>query len=162
MKYISIFVISIILMLILLSIVFSRVFGKNNNEKIADIKLLHFSYSTGYHYNASIKFELECNDECILYYKVDGVSYEDKKEHKVDKELVKEIADKLNEYNVVKWDKYNKSNPNILDGNSFSLDIEYKDDKKISASGYESWPTNYGNVKKNLNSAFSKYIDEDN
>ena len=35
-----------------------------------------------------------------------------------------------------------------------------KDGKSISASGYMKWPTNYGNVKKELKEIFDSFIRE--
>lgn len=129
-------------------------------DKLNDIKVLHFSYTTGYHMNASINYELECNEDCILYYKGDGIDYEDRKEYKVEKELLKEIEDKLNEYEVINWNGFNGYTKDVLDGNSFNLSITYDNDKKVNAHGYEMWPENYRKVRDYLDQVFSKYKED--
>ena len=156
MKYFIIGV--LVLIIIVLFILFYK--NKKNVNNIEDIKQLHFSYSTGYHHNASIDYEIVCDSECKLYFKDDGVSYEDRKEYKIDKDILKEIEDKLNEYEVINWNNYNKSSQDVLDGNSFSINIKYKDDESISAHGYESWPKNYREVRSYLDNTFSKYINK--
>ena len=42
----------------------------------------------------------------------------------------------------------------------FLFSINMKDGKSISASGYMKWPTNYGNVKKELKEIFDSFIRE--
>ena len=41
-----------------------------------------------------------------------------------------------------------------LDGDSFSFSLYTEDGKSISASGYMSWPKNYGEVEKELTNIF--------
>lgn len=159
MKYIIICIIAIIIILLL---IFKLELFKDKKvikeEKIQNINSIEFNYTTGYHYNGSISYEIQCNEECILYYKGDGISEEDKKKYIIDKEVVKDIENKLNEYKVIDWNNFYESNQYVLDGNSFYIKITYDNDKQIIARGYESWPNNYRYVREYINNALSKYM----
>ena len=46
-------------------------------DKISGIKIFHYSYSVGYHYEARIYYELECKNKCTLKIKDEGITEED-------------------------------------------------------------------------------------
>ena len=53
------------------------------------------------------------------------------------------VAETLHRLGVEKWDGFCKSDPNVLDGESFSLEIVLADRKKITAHGCNAYPQNY-------------------
>ena len=67
-----------------------------------------------------------------------------------------ELCAKLHTLGVQKWNGFSKSNPNVLDGESFSLDIELTDGSTITAYGCNAYPENYQEVYKLLNNAVDK------
>ena len=73
-----------------------------------------------------------------------------KKEYELSKEEVNTVIKKLNEYKIISWNGFRKTDKYVLDGNSFSMYIIYDGDKTISASGYMMWPNNYRNVRDYL------------
>ena len=157
----------IILILIILLIIIYMVFfrGKDNDpivstREIKDIKSLHYSYSVGYAMYANYIYEIKCNDKCIIKIKPNGYSEEEAKEYEVSEDKIKEIINVLNKYEVSKWDGYSKSDPNVLDGDSFSFSLYEKDGKSISASGYMMWPEHYRDVKNELKEIFDSFIKE--
>ncbi|MBQ4468018.1 MAG: hypothetical protein II918_07360 [Firmicutes bacterium] len=64
--------------------------------------------------------------------------------------LYYEIAEFFYEIGIEKWDGFCKSNPDVLDGYSFSFEAETIDGKKISARGSNSYPSNYGKFEDYL------------
>ena len=131
------------------------------NKTIEGITRIHFSYSVGNYMDGSIDYELLCDDECKLYYKGNRIPIEKRKEYAFDKNTVREIEEKLNSYRVSQWDGFRGGNKFVLDGDSFSLYIQYKDGKSIDAHGYENWPKNYSDVKNYLIQVFSEVIPEE-
>ena len=150
-KYI-VFVAILLLVLILMAI---RLFNHSVDVVVSDIKHMRFHYTKGYAMNADVSYEIECSDgECILTYKPYGIDENDAKKKKLDSETVKKIENILTKYEVARWDGFDKSAKDVLDGDSFSFSLTMKDDSSISASGYMKWPENYGNVRNELDSLF--------
>ena len=129
-------------------------------KKIENIKHLYFTYTSGYDMNSYATYTLDCTDECILKAKQLGVPDEEIIEVEIPKEKVEEIANKLNEYHVSRWNGFSKSDKYVLDGDSFSFNLDYNDNDKISAHGYMMWPNNYSDVKSYLVNTFNEYIKE--
>ena len=126
-------------------------------DKISGIKIFHYSYSVGYHYEARIYYELECENKCTLKIKDEGITEEDAPVYEVDKEITKKLEAILNKYSVGSWNGFSKSDHNVLDGDSFSLYLRTEDDDTVEASGYMKWPKNYEEVKEEIISFFDKY-----
>ncbi|MBQ3306583.1 MAG: hypothetical protein IJG68_00160 [Bacilli bacterium] len=118
--------------------------------KIENIKSLEYFYTTGYYINADVRYNIECEKSCILKIKPQGKSNEEQEEYELSEETLKQIEDLLNKYQVSEWDGFNKTDSRVLDGNSFHFYVTYEDGKSISASGYMSYPKNYGIVTKEL------------
>ena len=156
MKKKVLFIILIILLVIGVIVMFRIKKPKN----IETIKYLNFGYSTGTMMNSYVSYNLEFKDNKYkVSIKPNMVSDEDKKITVMTKKDIEKIIDILNKYEVYKWDGFKKSNPNVLDGDSFNLTIKYNDDKSISASGYMMWPKNYREVQGELDSIFMKYYE---
>lgn len=148
----------IILIVVLIGVII--MFKINKTKKIESIKYLNFGYSTGTMMNAYVSYNLEFKDNKYkASIKPNLVSDEDKKITVMTKKNVEKIIDILNKYEVYKWDGFKKSDPNVLDGDSFNLAVRYNDDKSISASGYMMWPKNYREVQGKLDSIFMKYYE---
>lgn len=67
-----------------------------------------------------------------------------------------ELCAKLHAFGVQRWNGFSKSNPNVLDGDSFSLNIELTDGSTITAYGSNAYPKNYQEVYKLLDNAVNK------
>lgn len=126
-------------------------------NKIEDIKSFHYSYTVGNYYEASVVYELECKDKCSLKIKRERVTIEDATIYEVDRELVDELEDILNKYNVGHWNGFDKNNRNVLDGNSFTLSIKMDNNEEVYARGYMKWPKNYQEVKKDIIDLFGQF-----
>ena len=153
MKKKVLFIILIILLVIGVIVMFRIKKPKN----IETIKYLNFGYSTGTMVNSYVSYNIEYKDgEYKVSIKPNMVSDEDKKITVMTKKDVERIIEILNKYEVYKWDGFKKSDPYVLDGDSFNLSVRYNDDKSISASGYMMWPKNYREVQGELDSIFMK------
>ena len=135
---------------------------KQENEIIktienGDLKSLYLSYSKGYMMNANIRYDFNFDKETNKYYveiKPYLIAEEDKLKIEVDDSFKDKLSDILIKYNVDKWDGFNKSDQNVLDGDGFSFSARFQDDTSVSASGYMMWPDNYRNVRDELDSLF--------
>jgi len=154
-KYLIIWV--IVIVIVVLIIVIRSVLMNKKIVTISNIKSFHFSYSTGNMINASVSYDLKCdNDIFIATIKPDGVAIEDAIKIEVTNEQMKKLEDILKKYHVEKWNGFDKVDKNVLDGNSFSLSIRMKDNSYISAYGYMKWPKNYSEVSNELGEFFAK------
>lgn len=128
---------------------------------IKDIKNFHFSYSTGNYIYGSVSYEIMIEDEkYILAIKPDGVEEEKATKIEIDEMTVENVLNILNKYNVKNWNGFNKSDIDVLDGNSFSMSLTEKDGANTSAHGYMMWPDNYHKVKEELDKLFKNILDE--
>lgn len=157
-RNIIIIIVGILLLLILFLII--KLNSKSPKE-ISNITYLRFSYTTGNYMNANIVYEINLkNGKYIAKIKPSGIKEEDAKEVKISNEKMKEIEKTLNEYNISRWNGFNKSDKYVLDGSSFSMSIKLKNDKYISASGYMRWPNNYKKVRSYLDDTLGSLYKE--
>ena len=158
MKYILL----ILFIILIIGVIIFICCFKTKKIEIGEFKYFEFGYSTGYAMYSSVNYRVECEDKCIAKIKPDGLSDDDKIEVELTDEEVSKLINILNEYDVSKWNGFNKSDKNVMDGNSFHMYMKMKNDDYISASGYMKWPKNYGNVCGELDSFFDKYIPKNN
>lgn len=120
-------------------------------KTIDTIEYMRFSYSSGWDAYSYTRYEIEKIDEdYYLDIKPSGVPEEEIQTIRLDKETINKIIDIFNKYNVSKWNRFNKYDKDVLDGDSFSFDLKTEDNNYISASGYMKWPNNYKEVRKEL------------
>ena len=125
--------------------------------KIEDLKSFHYSYTVGYYMNASISYEVkEDNDKYIVRIKDAGMPEEDAREYSLSKDKIKELEDLLNKSNIYRWNGFNKSDKRVMDGDSFSISINWGDYRNISAHGYMKYPKNYSEITGKIESWFSE------
>jgi hypothetical protein len=146
--------------IIVLVIVLILLLKPKKKTEINNIKSMSINYTTGTYIYADILYEIECSDKCIARFKPNGVSYEEKNEKDIDKNTIKKIENVLNKYDVIKWNGFNQNDKNVLDGNSFSVNIKYNDNKTIEAHGYMMYPKNYRDVLKEIKEIFNEIFGE--
>lgn len=135
--------------------------GVTKKTEITNFEYLHFSYSTGNMIYSNVRYSIDLKEgKYIATIKPNDVPDEEAKEVEINEETIKQIIEVLNEYDVLSWDKFNKSDKNVLDGDSFSFNMKLDDKQSISASGYMEWPKNYGNVKGELDDILKKLYEE--
>lgn len=150
-------ILTIVLSLLLVGGINMFLFNKKEVE-IIDLKYMHLGYSTGTMVNSNVRYNLELKDgKYMAEIKPNSMADEDTMTVEMKKEDVQKIKDILKKYHVGRWNGFNKSDQNVLDGDSFSFSIRFVDDTSISASGYMMWPNNYGEVEKALTEIFMSY-----
>ena len=128
---------------------------KEEDLDVKKIKSFYMTYSNGYAMNSYTRYRLFLKDE---KYFVEIKPYDTPEEELLEKEVDIIVANKiieiLKKYKVNKWNGFDKTDQNVLDGDSFSLSIVLDEDKFISAHGYMMWPDNYRNVEVEISSVF--------
>lgn len=158
-KYIVLIISGVLLLLLILLILVLLLLPKD--KKIENVTHLRFTYTTGYHMNASVAYEIDLiDDKYIATIKPTDLPEESAKEIELNKKQVLEIENKLNEYHVSRWNNFHKNNQYVLDGDSFSINIK-SNDLEISASGYMMWPNNYREVRSYLDTTLGSLYKEE-
>ena len=148
-------IIVIIVILIVLSLGSLLLNNKKVDIKINSIKRMHLSYSTGTMKDSNVQYDLyEQQGNYYASVKPNDLSEEETKVIEIDSKTLDKIIDLLNEYNVSSWNNFHKFDKNVLDGDSFSFNLTTQDDKRIEASGYMTYPKDYGKVCGSLDTIF--------
>ncbi len=162
MKYVIIGVLVVITILFVVGCTTKK--EKNDKDdktvEIGELKTLDLFYTNGYAYQADVSYKINCDEECTLIVKPYLKSEEESITVNINNEDIKKIEEILKKYEVGKWNGFSKTDPNVLDGDSFHFYVTFKDGKSISASGYMMYPTNYGSVEKELEEIFESLIGE--
>ena len=128
---------------------------RKHNKVIRNIVSFEYSSVNGMAIDDYTKYSIECNKNlCIYVIKPDGKKESDVKKIELDNNLISELAEKLNKYNVYSWDGFDKTDKDVLDGKSFSIRIAMNDGNSIFARGYMMWPEKYKEVEKELDNFF--------
>ena len=148
----KIFLILIIIIAIFLIIFIIR---RKKDVEISKIKYFNFGYSTGNMANAYVSYNIELKDKKYqVSIKPTGITEEETLKIEISPKEINKIEKILKENEVEKWDGFQKSDKNVLDGNSFSLSIRFTNNDSISASGYMKYPNNYKKVQAELDKFF--------
>ena len=115
-------------------------------------EITSFTYTFGSFNSGSYQYKIQSKNNKILF-SVDA--FDPKKGNintnkEINNNQIYELNKIINENNIEKWNNFNKRDDNILDGYSFSINIKYKNGKKISASGYMKYPKNYNKAHNEL------------
>lgn len=123
----------------------------NNHEDINKINSFEFGYTEGYGINTNVRYTMKCDKKCILKVKPYGDDENKATEKELSSKDINSFISILNKHNVISWDGFNKSDKDVLDGDSFHLYVTYNDNRNISASGYMMYPNNYRDFKNDIN-----------
>ena len=138
--------------------VFDSVIGdlyKVKDFNVNDFKSMTFSYSNGGDIvNSQEIYEIEKKDNKYIATIKEKFKTEDEIiKVEVDKNTIYSIFRIIDTYNVSSWDGFSEHDSNVLDGESFYFSL-YVGDDKVTASGYMSWPDNYGKVNEEFTELF--------
>ena len=75
---------------------------------------------------------------------------------KIDDEYAEAVDAMIRDWNVLAWDGFKGSDPDVLDGEGFALQIEKTDGTKIYASGENYFPDGYYGVTTELDRLFGE------
>jgi len=145
-------VIGIILVIIVIAAIFiiKNVNSKNDNKSkdssnnAINSKIVEFSYSYGSYFGGYNEYNVYTTDEGIVHIDANGLNGSDLHIDKdVDESVLNEIDKIVNEYKIYNWDGFDKSDEDVLDGDSFEFKVSYENGKTIFAHGYMKYPDNY-------------------
>ena len=125
---------------------------RKKNIKIGNIKRFEYYYNKGNAIDSNAHYLVECESLChvvIKFYEV-----HDSYEIDIDKKELAKLHKILIDYNINKWNGFNKNDKRVLDGNAFDLYVLDDKGQRIQASGYMRYPSNYKQVKKELEEFF--------
>ena len=157
----KVYIIPIVLIIIIILFIILK--NRKKEVEISNIKYFNFGYSTGYMMNANVSYNIELKDDkYIISIKPDGKSEEETLKKEISTKKIKELEKILKEYEVGKWNGFDKVDKNVLDGNSFSLRVKFANDDTIDASGYMKYPENYSIVRNELDKFFMDIYEKNN
>ena len=140
----------IILVIIIVIVVVCAVNQLSKKKEIHTMKEFYYSSSGGMAYNGNTYYKIKCKEKCILDVKL---PYKiEKRNIVISDDIVNQIIDVLNQYQVSTWDGFDKNDKNIMDGDSFTLKVSFDDKYSISAHGYMKVPKNYRDVISHISS----------
>ena len=124
----------IFLIIMLLSICICATAEDDTAEQEPDLTRFYY-YHGGYMRPQSYEI-IRAEDGYSLVETDEGV-------RKIDETWVSEIREVIEEYNLISWDGFDQSNPYVLDGENFSLELAFSDGTTVRASGDNSFPDGY-------------------
>ncbi len=126
--------------------------GSTPPENIA-LTSIQFGYGG---YVAPFSIELTRTEDGILAV-IDGQGA--KIETIVSEKLLEDVEQIMLMYDVYRWDGFSGSDPMLLDGEGFHFYASFSDGSRISASGENSFPESYSDVKYALTELVQPVID---
>ncbi len=76
---------------------------------------------------------------------------------KLDMDLAEEFQQIIDSFDLFSWDGFHKSNPYVLDGESFSLGLRFADGITVNASGENSFPEGYYDAMNRIDAVLDRY-----
>ncbi len=126
-------------------------------SKMMQLTYLTFYYTTGTDINASVNYALtEQEGRYTAVICPRGVSAEHAIVTEVGENFVTEVTSVLLQYHVGRWNGFDRSRKNVLDGNSFTLNAGFTSGKSIHAHGYMWWPKHFRAVRDALDACFMR------
>ena len=136
-------------------------FRKLQRVKIHDIRSFSFIYTCGSFAFAERCYRLTVKEDIyVASFKDVGIPDTEMRNVHVGKDFARRLEEMLNRYKVTQWDRFDKANRHVLDGNSFSLEIYDENGSSVSARGYEKTPRKFEAVKKDIEALFSEVFEE--
>ena len=133
--------------------------SKSITTKRYDGNIVSFSFHCGSYFGGYGEYEIK-NKGGELKFSARGYNGKDVN---VDKTISGEYLDRidavLKKYDVASWDGFNESDDDVMDGHSFSLDVEYDTGATIHAYGYMKYPRNYNQVSDELYEIIEEILD---
>lgn len=144
---------------LLLTVILIGITGCNSKEKI-DSDIISFKYHYGSYNDYYYEYDINIIDEKVVLNAKGYNAVNLNVEKEIDKSYLEELAKIINDNEIYKWNDFDKSDKNILDGYGFNLEVNYSNGKTLKAHGYMKYPKNYNEGHKVL-SEFLEQIIED-
>ena len=128
---------------------------KPTTAPLARFAYSHRGTSTDSFYSYEIKESGDSYTFCFLPFR-----QEDEQTVNMSREDAAVLLEIINRHDLWKWHGFSQTDPNILDGTSFSLRIVFADGTAIEANGSNWFPSSYSAACADMDTLFSKYIKE--
>lgn len=148
-----------VFLILLLIVILIGITGCNSKEKI-DSDIISFKYHYGSYNDYYYEYDINIIDEKVVLNAKGYNAVNLNVEKEIDKSYLEELAKIINDNEIYKWNDFDKSDKNILDGYGFNLEVNYSNGKTLKAHGYMKYPKNYNEGHKVL-SEFLEQIIED-
>ena len=126
-------------------------------EVVRRMNIFEFSYTNGCFMDSNIIYKFQSKGgKCIASYKPVGAPREEAVEKEVPESFREKIEEAMKKYQVRKWNGFQKSNPHVLDGDSFQLFVKFEEGEGIHASGYMEWPKYYREFVKEIATIYAE------
>ena len=156
-KYLYIIIGIVVVILIIVGIILLVVPKlKKEKKEIGSIQTFRYFYTNGYMVDSDVFYDLDCSDKCTISIKENGKPKEEAHIMEVSEEFVLSLEKILQDNKVGNWDGFHEIEKNVMDGDSFSINIQFKDGSSLSASGYMRYPDNYRVVRPQIETLFMK------
>lgn len=119
------------------------------------ISYFSFAYSYGRFGSERMTYKLQILDgeyQALIINR--GNKEETQESFAVKEEFLKELTEILVSNHVETWNGFRESDSEVTDGNDFDLQMKNNKNENFVASGYESWPENYKEVKERVEVLF--------
>lgn len=120
---------------------------KSGSDEYKKIKSFYYNvsgYSPGFYY------DIHPVGDKIVMVSQDRENVEKEISVRIDNDTMEELSELCGKLDVISWDKYEESNPDILDGSGFTLRITYEDGSEVNARGDNSFPKHYQEFEKSV------------
>lgn len=148
-----------VILTLLFAVILISITGCTSKQKI-DSDIISFKYHYGSYSPGYYDYDISVIDEKVIF---NAKGYNDVNfdvEKLIDKSYLEELTKIINDNEIYKWNGFDKSDKNILDGYDFNLEVNYSNGKSLKAHGYMKYPKNYNEGHKAL-SEFLEHIIED-
>lgn len=161
------FIMSLIIVIILVAVILLVLKFKDNNKgNITELESDNKLQSISYHYSGTAIGDIYSyyiykeNDKVKLKVDIMNINSENPDIVVLNEKILDEIMKLIIKHKVIKMDGYNKSNPNVLDGDSFAVSIKLSNNKEISFSGSNCAPKGFHEFEKDFLKLIKKETDQ--
>ncbi len=124
-------------------------------DDIADVSEFSFSTGGGMRKYSGYDFAAKTvGDKALVTVRPNDEPEENTVEFETDLEIMKELRTIIIDYDLLRWDGFDKSNKHVLDGKSFSMKLKLSDGTEARAHGYHSWPKNFSAAEEKIERVF--------
>ena len=123
--------------------------AKTNNTKDNNV-ITYFKYSYCGGEGILYTYEIQKTENKILFTKSLFIGKEYKYEKEINKNILDNIKTIISDYEVFKWNGFDKSDDRIMDRDDFNLNVTHEDGTIIKANGYMKYPDGYDYSSKFL------------
>lgn len=106
-------------------------------------KCVSYTYSFGSYFGEYNNYSLYTAKDGKVYVTAYSTQFEEMEPVEVPAEILSGLDDVIEQNGVLKWDGFDKSDNNVMDGYGFSLEVGYENGTSLKASGYMKEPKNY-------------------